>query len=201
LVFKSLDGKQHGYFLKKLHYYLLGAMLISIAFGILFFLIQRDIILIRWVSGSQRPYSVELARKSAVSRKQIKYYFWKEEKFQTEDGTLICKKGNIAGNLKRLINNWITCLQDENLIKRNVFVESVALSSFNEEVFLSFNRPLLSKEWPVIKKWYLIESLFKTVRDAKIPIRSFKFLVNHHHMIDDHLDFSQPWPLDGFIID
>jgi len=172
----------------------------SFACGIFFFLVQRNVIILDAPFG-KKSVAQERARvlqEKTVIRKKIRYYFFKDERLEHEDVMLMWHKGNIAANLKHLTNNWITFLQDESLIKNGVCLESVALSAFNEQAYLSFNQSFLARSRSVFQKWALVESLFKTIRCAEIPIRSIAILVENNYMRDDHLDFSYPWPIDGF---
>jgi len=165
--------------------------------GGIFFLIQQNWILIHWrFDGSSQH--LPAIKKEAISRKPIKLYFWKDEKFNTEDTTILWDENNTTHNLKQVILNWLTCNQEEKIIKPSTAFEGVVLSTFGA-AYLSFNQSLLSKEWSIMKKWYLLESLFKTIRDAGITIQYTIFLVNHEAMDDDHIDFSEPLPINGFI--
>jgi hypothetical protein len=45
----------------------------------------------------------------------------------------------------------------------------------------------------------LIEGLLKTLRENDIKIQRIHFLLHHQPLVDYHLDFSHPWPLEGFL--
>lgn len=163
--------------------------------GVLFFLIQKDILIITW---STKIHTTHL-EKTAISRKKVKLFFWNDEKFQSEEVVLAWEKNLPDKNLQNLINNWLSLVQDEKLINEKVRLELVAISPLSHEVIIAFNRPILAKGWPIIKKWHLLESLCRTIRETELSISFIVFLVNDAIMKDDHLDFSQPWPIDGFL--
>jgi len=164
--------------------------------GIMLFLIQQNWILLHWrfTSSSALP----AIKKEAIIRKTIHLYFLKNEKFNTEETTILWDNNNMTHNLKQVVLHWLSCNQEEKNISPSTVFENVIITNTGE-AYLSFNQTLLSKEWSIHKKWYLIESLFKTILKADIQISSVIFLVNQEPMDDDHLDFSQPLPVNGFI--
>lgn len=168
--------------------------LISVGGGVLFFFIHQNMLIISWSTFSQAP---KYTSKITLSKK-INIFFWKDEKLHKEELVLTWEQENGEKNIHNVISNWIAVLQDEKIITQQIRLESAALSQA-QELFLCFNQSPLSQEWPIIKKWRLIESLGKTIRETKLPIRFIVFIVNDAIMNDDHLDFSQPWPIDGFI--
>jgi len=105
---------------------------------------------------------------------------------------------NRSENLKHLINNWLSFLHDERIIEKKVLIETVSESDFDQVTYLSFNQSPLDREWSIYKKWNFIESLLKTIRGVEPNIKQIVFLVGYQQMEDDHLDFSQNWPIEGF---
>ena len=89
-------------------------------------------------------------------------------------------------------------MQEERILEKRVYVDSVALSKDNQ-IFFSFDCNPLEKEWSIFKKWNFIESILKTISYADLKFRGVNFLVNHQILEDDHLDFSVEWPLEGFL--
>lgn len=169
--------------------------ILCLIIGGLFFLIQQNWVLIHWSFG--KTYHTPVIKKDATWRKPIKLYFWKNEKYNTEDATILWNDQNTTHNLKQIVQHWLICNQDEKNIKPSTTHEGVVLSTFGQ-AYLSFNQSILSKEWSIHKKWSVLESLFKTIRTTDIQVQALVFLVNNEPMEDDHIDFSQPFPIGGY---
>ncbi len=166
--------------------------------GVLFYLKQQGMLIVLW---SSRPAISTLSslQKNIVIRKKVFLYFCKTTTFEHASVEILWAQDNHQENLNNLIGNWITQLQEEKIISRYVTLESVAYSSLSREGIISFSQSPLEPQWSIMQKWYCLESLGKTIKEAGIPITSLIFLVNNQPMEDDHLDISHPWPLDGFI--
>ena len=80
-------------------------------------------------------------------------------------------------------------------IVRNEFKEECGCE-FDQNI--SFDQLPFLREWSIQKKWQLLDGLSRTISACELEIQSLAFLVRHETMQDDHLDFSQPWPVDGF---
>lgn len=130
--------------------------------------------------------------------KKVLLFYPKNNLQEKEESSLIWKENNAAENLKNLANHWIAFLQDEKVIRRNIVVEDVAISSVGQEAYISFDRSPLPNDWSTRKKWFLIDSFLKTIDASELGIKFVVLLVNQNPMEDDHLDFSQPLPVDGF---
>jgi hypothetical protein len=167
--------------------------------GIVFFLVQRNWLVIHWSYKNTESHTGLLNQKEPIAHKKIVLYYWKDEKFKTESTSLLWDTHNPEGNLKLLIKSWLTCLAEEKVVTPALTLESIALSSNDTTAYLSFNQSILSKEWSIFKKWQLIESLFKTLRAADLSITTVVFLVQNEPMQDDHIDFSQPLPTAGYL--
>lgn len=127
--------------------------------------------------------------------KTIKLYYWKDEKWHQEETKIVWDRLNPSLNLKQVIKQWVKVHQDEQLVSPHLAVESVTLSSPESEAFLSFDRTLFNADWSIMQKWLIIESIFKTIHHAQFHITSISLLVHHQPMDDDHLDLSQPLPV------
>ena len=84
-------------------------------------------------------------------------------------------------------------------MEKKVVVQTVLLSASDQVAYLSFDSGPLSEESSTFDKWMLIEGLFKTIRKNNVPLEQIQLLVHHQLMKDPHLDFSKPWPIDGFL--
>ena len=105
---------------------------------------------------------------------------------------------SITDNIQHLTTNWFSFLYEERLMRKRVTVELASFCSQGSELYLSFDQSPFEKEWSTSKKWHLIEGLLKTISASGVPVRYILFLVGHRIMEDMHLDFSQPWPIEGY---
>lgn len=170
-----------------------------ILIGSIFFLIHRNLLIVYLSLGSSDQENIiDQTKRDIALRKKIKLYYPKEDKFLYEEKALVWFPDNTE-NLKHLINNWLLFLQEERIINKKIYLESVALDKVGSQAYLSFDVFPLDREWSIFKKWRFLESLFKTIRDAKLGITDLFFMKDNNFLEDDHLDFSVAWPIDGFL--
>ena len=181
---------------KKIFFYF-SFFLFCIFCGAFFFLIQRNWLVIHWTFGFDEQRLIDQTRQDVALRRKLKLYYSRDDKFFFEDQTFVWFS-NKSENLKHLINNWLSFLHEERVINKKVALETVSLEQTGQEAYFSFDQTPLHREWSIFKKWNFIESMFKTIRGAGLDIKTVVFLVGHQQLDDDHLDFSMPWPVDGF---
>lgn len=178
---------------RKLLYTLLSCILFSI--GALYVALHNHWIIFKF--PSYKKNTEEQARLRTRKKKVCNLSLWKNGRWQIEKTTLIWSD-DITENITHLVNGWLVALYDEHITKKRVHLESVMVHLQSKKIYLSFDRSPLHKEWPVFAKWHLIESLLKTIRDNVTHIQDVHILVHHQPLIDQHLDFSQPWVLTGY---
>ena len=166
--------------------------------GIIFFLIQRNILIVRWAFGYTWQPTTTLTQET-VTNKTFRFYFWKNEKFHQEDRALIWHSSDYAKNITQLVTHWLACQQEEKILPPSINLLQGTIATASQEAFLIFSTSLFNKEWPIIKKWMLLESLCTTIKESGLPVATLHFFVHQHPMDDPHLDLSQPWPIEGFI--
>ncbi len=178
----------------------LWLLLISISStaGLIFYLAQHHILIIHW-SATPNAQLIQELQRNTVMRKKVFMYFCKTTTFERTPIEILWTRDNHQENLNNLVGNWITQLQDEKLISHYVTLKSAAYSPISREGIISFSQSPFEPNWSIQQKWYCLESLCLSIREAEIPTTSLIFLVNNHPMEDEHLDLSHPWPLDGFI--
>jgi hypothetical protein len=84
-------------------------------------------------------------------------------------------------------------------MEKKVSLQSVVPSPSGVEAYISFDRNPFTKNQSTYEKFMWIEGLLKTVRENGIQLQSIYFLVHHQPLTDFHLDFSNAWPISGFI--
>ena len=177
----------------KKHRFTIIISLCAFLFGLLFLVVRRHWVILRWIPSS----SIEASNgegslaQSAKTRKEVALYAWKDDKLFKEG--VRCIWGRSAdNNIKNLVGLWLAFIYEERIISKRVQLESVALDESGQSVFLSFDRPLCEREWAIYKKWNLVKSLLKTIKTADVQIQDVLFLVKQEVMPDDHLEFSKP---------
>jgi len=134
---------------------------------------------------------------SVMQKKEVTHYYFHGDKWKTEKQELLWTE-HTDKNIFQLINAWLTLLDEERITAKKITLQSV-LISFAGSAFLSFDHTFLPKEETIFKKWMIVEGLLKTLALNSIPVTHIQFLVQHQQMHDAHLDFSQLWPIHGFM--
>ena len=174
----------------------INTLLICAFGGVLLFAYHQH-----WIIFSYPSYNAKIEQQNATShitKKNVNLIFWHNEKWNSEYIELIWSD-DIAHNLHYLINSWLTLLDEEHVMNKKVTLQSALLSSSGQEAYASFDRKPFNKEASTFGKWMWIEGLLKTIRDNGIQLQKINFLVHHQPLHDNHLDFSNPWPIAGFL--
>jgi hypothetical protein len=182
--------------INKIYYLIL--LIITFISGIIFFSLKKE-----WVILNVPKYQENLLEKNKqknyiTTKKTINLFYWHGNKWNKEN-TEILWSNNKIDNINKIINNWLNLVDEEKIIDKKVTLQNTLLSFDNQEIYISFDRNLLSSESSTYDKLMLIESLLKTLRDNNIENYKIYFLVNHAQMQDTHLDFTHAWPINGFI--
>ena len=166
--------------------------------GILFYAINRGLIIINTPLTTHPCKTTEPAHISQAPHKKATLFFWHHNAWHQETTQLVW--GEYSGqNIAYLINSWLALLDDEKLTSKKVSLQTAMLNPSGNELYISFDRSLFSKESTTHEKWMLIEGLLKTLRENGITSTAVRFLIHHQSMIDAHLDFNSPWPIHGFL--
>jgi hypothetical protein len=177
---------------KPLHYLLIS---ISALFaGVLFYGMYNGFIIVQF--PMQKP---PLALKDLeVQKKRFKLFYYKQGKWLYEERDLLSSDNKLK-TLNYLIASWLTVLEEEQILDKKISLQSLLLDQFNNEAFISFDRSIFGKNMSTYQKLLLIEGLLKTLKDTGIPLQTVRILVHNKPLQDSHLDFSQPWPLTGYL--
>jgi len=153
-----------------------------------------------WVIFRFPSYKTEVAqtvKQLRAHKKKVKLIFWHKKRWNNEVVEIL-KTDDAAYTLQNLVNSWLTLLDEEKIMKKKVTLQSALLSE-NKEAYLSFDRNPFDETDMTYAKWMWIEGLLRTIKESGIPMQNINFLVHHQPMQDYHLDFSNPWPLSGFL--
>lgn len=163
--------------------------------GILFFCLYNG-----WVTiaistpGLHRPASLPLV---PTPIKTVTLWYWHKQTLKQEKKELFWSNSS-SRNCAQLIEHWLNLLDEEGVVRKPCLLQSLSISPSNHELFISLDRTLYNPESSTYDKWMLTESLLKTLTQGEISFQSMRLLVHHGPLIDNHLDFSMPWPRDGF---
>ena len=89
-------------------------------------------------------------------------------------------------------------LLEEQIIDRKIALQESTKTFGSNDIIISFDKPLWSKQLATHEKWFIIQALFKTIIEVAPSIQKIRVLVDHQPYIDQHLDFTNPWPIDAF---
>lgn len=166
--------------------------------GFLFYAYQKEWIILL-LPNQTVDYQTAQTQKSDVTftQQKITLFFWKHGQWHKEHTSVIWSS-DAAHNIKTITNNWLTLLEDEKIIDTDIQLLSAVITS-SKELYVSFNKDLCNAQDSTYTKLMIIHGLLKTIHENKIPVQSVRFLVHHQVLIDDHLNFSIPWPITGYI--
>lgn len=179
--------------MKKFNYIVLSFA--CCALGMLYFAYNQGWILIR--SSSYNAEVERTVQNLRAQKKQVSLTFWHHDKWNTESVDIL-ETNDKAQTIQHLINSWLTLLDEDHIMTKKVTLQSAMISP-SGQLYLSFDRNPFDENSSTHEKWMWLESLLKTIRNNKTGIQTIRFLVHHHTMEDHHLDFSNPWPIAGFL--
>ena len=169
---------------------------VSLLIGMFFCAFYSGMLVIRSPFYTQQEK--ELLQKKEAVKKNIQLCFWHNNRWQQETISILWHNTH-EQNLYHIITNWLNWAQEENVLQKKVALQTVLLSASGNEAFLSFDQVPFDEQDATHTQWMFVESLLKTLRDNNITIAHIRFLVHHQPLEDDHLDFTNAWPLNGFL--
>lgn len=98
-------------------------------------------------------------------------------------------------NIFTLLHAWTALIEEEDILQKKITLQSAVIDAQNHELIVSFDRQPYNKQDPAFKKYLHIETLLKTVFEEFPHLQKIRFLKHHRPMDDEHLDFSQSWPI------
>lgn len=160
--------------------------------GILLFAYQKEIIILNINS----PLSThDLAKTSR--KKNVSFFYWLNDEWHTEQIQLIFSD-TIPTNMQQLVQRWLQLIHEEKIVRKKVQLQTATLNFDQHELLLSFDRFPWNKEHSTYEKWMVIETVLKTIKLAEPSIKRVRFLIDQQPPLDTHLDFTNPWPINGF---
>lgn len=173
---------------------MLWLSIFSIGVGLIYFGIQKQIIIIRIPSYTAKQI---LGEGQVQQKRNITLSYWFQGSFKQEPITVIDAE-NPSDTLRYIVTNWLILLDQTAALSKKVSLESVMISS-SHDAYISFDHSIFTKNEPTYEKWMRVESLLKTIRAANMGISRVYIHVHHRPLLDVHLDFSRAWPVHGFL--
>ena len=132
-------------------------------------------------------------------KKIVNLIYYKQEKLQKEQVELIIAH-DATQTLQTLINAWLCLIEEENLVDKKITADTVTIAPQAKVGIISLNQnPFNTEQQSIHEKLLFIEGLLATVRQLNFGINAVHFLVQQEPLKDYHLDFTQSWPLEGFL--
>ncbi len=171
--------------------WLIGLTVISFCVGILLFAHQYEYLIIRL------PQKTTTIHQLIETKKTVVMHYWKDHQWHKETQEMIWSQ-NMVQNIQRLLNYWLRLLEEYDIINKHITIQSVAIAPNEQNLFVSFDRNPLLKNWSIFHKWMFVEGLLQTIRSNTDHLLAILFLIRHQKLTDMHLDFSHPWPIIGY---
>ena len=153
----------------------------------------KDVIVFRFSSHSLSQSQVQ-----SHYKKLCRITFSRRGQWAHESVELMLNESR-ADTIARIANAWLNLLDQEGIIKKRVLIESVLMSADQKYAYVSFDRNLFDKSLAAYQKLLLLEGLLKTWRENGVVLQGIYFQAHHQPLQDYHLDFSNAWPLLGFL--
>lgn len=169
--------------------------LFCLGIGIVYYALQKRLIIIQLPSSITKSSSPQ---SHAPSKKNLMIYYWAQGSFKHESTSIIASD-NKADTLRYIVTSWLTILEQSGSLPKKVGLEAVMLSSSGSDAYISFDRTIFAKNEPTFDKWMRVEGLLKTINAGQLGVSRIHLFVHHQPVQDPHLDFSQAWPIHGFM--
>lgn len=161
------------------------------ALGSLFFLIQQ-----KWIIFYKLKPLLHETKKQHVTKTLI--FLWNNNQW-IEKQIPIIHENTPETIYTALINAWITEHHDRGLLYQKTSVKHLFFNESHTECVINFSHNFLKKESTTQEHYMLIESLLKTCAAQKLSCKKILFLAQDQPLTNTFLDFSLPWPLEGFL--
>lgn len=167
--------------------------------GIIFFGFYNEIIILRL------PYKTNIFSVENSGQNRVAKIYWLNNKSENigsnnienifQEEIEIIHSNNLKETIKNLLIAWLSVMQDNKFISKNINIQDISLDINNKYAYISFDKNIFEKNWSIKQKILFINSIIKTLNENHINISGLYFLINHKILYDFHLDFSRPYNL------
>jgi hypothetical protein len=176
--------------MKRVHY--LGACLTSVLVALLIFALSHEYIIINYGSKITAQEIDAIAYK-----KNVTLYLYTSNMSYNEEIPLLTTS-DLTHTIEQLISQWLSYAIQQKAIKK-IRLQHAVLSFNGTELFLSFDACLWDNQASTFERWMIIESILKTVHTYQSSIKKVRFLIDDQILSDRYLDFTNAWPIEGFM--
>lgn len=174
-------------------FFLLFFSILTFIIGAIWYALQTEIIIFSIPAFAEYAFQ--------QTDKKTLLLFWRTEKEIIKESSECIWTKSASQNIKTVISSWLCSMQNEGLLDKRIKLETVALTPSCSEAFVSFSHTLFEAHMNSIKKWYVIESLFDTIRPLFKELKALRFLIHSQPLYDEHIDFSMSLPVTEFLLD
>ncbi len=178
--------------IKGIYFFLI--VIVSLCAGFFFYGIYNEYIIVRL----PLRHEARVLEQLHVKRKNVKLYYWNNEKFFFEE-KMILYSSDMISTVTELITSWLTMLHEEHPMQKRVNLERVLIDFSGNEAFISFDKYPFFTSSSVFQKLIWIECLLKTVSESGLPLKKVHFLTASKPLVDQHIDFSHSFPITGYL--
>ncbi|HJM68611.1 MAG TPA: hypothetical protein QGF02_01575 [Candidatus Babeliales bacterium] len=166
----------------------------GVAFIVLFFFYAYLNELFVLYIPSRNNYLSSTEKAFKITKKRITLYFYDGHGIRNEKNEILWSN-DMVENINYIMQQLLVLFYEEKVTRDKISLQSALISPSGKDLYLSFNKTLLNPESSIHTKMTIIETILNTLREAQDNNMNVHFLVNNQPMIDDHLDFEQPWPM------
>ena len=120
---------------------------VSAFVGLLLFAYQKEYLIINF-----SPTNHASVTNSMMEKKNITLHYWHQNKWNTEQVSLLFSENN-AANMQQLVSRWLQLINEEEISKKKVQLQSAAITYDTQELIISFDRTPWNKEISTFEKW------------------------------------------------
>lgn len=134
----------------------------------------------------------------AYEKKLITLWYHKQD-IQYHETTELIWPQSTSLRAYTIITRWLALLEEEEVLSKKITIETCITNERITELFISLDRTLFTKHQSAYQKLLLVQDLLQTLQENGIQTGKIHFLIHHKPLEDVHLDFSNPWPIEGFV--
>lgn len=168
--------------------------LITGVLGMLFVAFKQEWIVIRYPGYTT---SLEQPASSSALKKSVRLVSWHDKNWHSSSEELLVPI-ELTDALSFIITTWLAHSAETSKNSTHVTVQTTLMAHNGHDLYISFDKNPLPGQQSVFEQWMFVEGLLRTIQAYAPTIQRVHFLVNHQPMVDEQLDFSQPWPITGF---
>jgi hypothetical protein len=175
----------------KLPYIIIILVIVAISAGIFLFLYHTHVIVVY-------PSAHEGLPTIATTTKNIPLCLYINNQWNQQHTIPMDNRSNSA-RYAQLIGMWLSYAYDQEMLRQQIYVQSVAIG--HNTLYVSLSKNPLHHNWSIARKCSIFDGIAKTLYNYNSTLARIYFLENHRIILDTHLDLAQGWPARGNVTD